>query len=43
MHIKGTARSGYCIMALQQLLCEVNTRQDGVISPWNVLNALSRE
>ena len=30
-------------MTLQQFLDEVNTRQDRVISPWNVLNALSRE
>ena len=40
---KGPAMTGQFTMALQQLLHEINTRQDRVVSPWNVLNALSRE
>ena len=43
IQVKGPAMTSQFTMVLQQLLYEINTRQDKVVSPWNVLNALSRE
>jgi len=43
MIIKGVAKTGQFTMALQQLLYEMKSTQDAVLSPRNVLSALSRE